>query len=218
MAAKPVRVGLEVGAHKVFAVALDWPGWARSAKDEQGAVDALLDYTPRYAEVATAAGVRFPARTLDSADVTGRVKGNATTDFGAPAMPVPSDDAPLSRAEAERLSRLVVATWEVFDRIRAVTPQSLAKGPRGGGRDRDKMADHVLGAEAAYARKIGVRHRQPRLDDTAAIAALRDEIAATLRAARSPAPDLEKGWPYRYAARRIAWHVLDHAWEMQDRS
>ena len=27
-----------------------------------------------------------------------------------------------------------------------------------------------------------------------------------------------KGWPQRYAAQRIAWHVLDHAWEMQDRS
>ncbi|MDQ1616342.1 MAG: hypothetical protein QOJ60_2281, partial [Actinomycetota bacterium] len=70
MAAKPVRVALEVGARRVFAVALDWPGWARSAKDEQGAVDALLDYTPRYAEVATAAGVRFASRTLDSAEVT----------------------------------------------------------------------------------------------------------------------------------------------------
>ncbi|MEY2437652.1 MAG: hypothetical protein QOF97_2488, partial [Acidimicrobiaceae bacterium] len=32
------------------------------------------------------------------------------------------------------------------------------------------------------------------------------------------APDLPKGWAYRYAARRIAWHALDHAWEMQDRS
>jgi hypothetical protein len=27
-----------------------------------------------------------------------------------------------------------------------------------------------------------------------------------------------KGWLPRYAARRIAWHVLDHAWEMQDRT
>ena len=27
-----------------------------------------------------------------------------------------------------------------------------------------------------------------------------------------------KGWPHRYAARRIAWHVLDHAWEMEDRA
>jgi hypothetical protein len=31
-------------------------------------------------------------------------------------------------------------------------------------------------------------------------------------------PPAEKGWPTPYAARRIAWHVLDHAWEMQDRA
>jgi hypothetical protein len=30
-------------------------------------------------------------------------------------------------------------------------------------------------------------------------------------------PLAEKGWPGAYAARRIAWHVTDHAWEMQDR-
>ena len=28
---------------------------------------------------------------------------------------------------------------------------------------------------------------------------------------------IENGWTTAYAARRIAWHVLDHAWEMQDR-
>jgi hypothetical protein len=27
-----------------------------------------------------------------------------------------------------------------------------------------------------------------------------------------------KRWPPRYAARRIAWHVLDHAWEIEDRT
>ena len=27
-----------------------------------------------------------------------------------------------------------------------------------------------------------------------------------------------KRWPPRYAARRIAWHALDHAWEIEDRS
>lgn len=32
------------------------------------------------------------------------------------------------------------------------------------------------------------------------------------------APVVEKGWPPRYAARRIAWHVLDHAWQIEDRS
>jgi len=30
------------------------------------------------------------------------------------------------------------------------------------------------------------------------------------------APD--RSWPPRYAARRIAWHALDHAWEIEDRS
>jgi hypothetical protein len=25
-------------------------------------------------------------------------------------------------------------------------------------------------------------------------------------------------WPPRYAAGRIAWHALDHAWEIEDRS
>jgi hypothetical protein len=24
-------------------------------------------------------------------------------------------------------------------------------------------------------------------------------------------------WPARYALRRIAWHVLDHAWEIEDK-
>jgi hypothetical protein len=31
-------------------------------------------------------------------------------------------------------------------------------------------------------------------------------------------PPVPKGWPPRYAARRIAWHALDHAWEIEDRS
>ena len=26
------------------------------------------------------------------------------------------------------------------------------------------------------------------------------------------------GWTTAYADRRIAWHVLEHAWEMQDRA
>jgi hypothetical protein len=58
---------------------------------------------------------------------------------------------------------------------------------------------------------------QTALGDAAAIRALRDDIVDVLRAARSGDPLRENGWPARYAARRIAWHVLDHAWEMEDR-
>ena len=90
--------------------------------------------------------------------------------------------------------------------------------PRGGGRDRDKVYAHVLAAETAYARKIGVRHKEPSLDDAGAIAALRADIGAVLTAARAAEPPTANGWLPRYAARRVAWHVLDHAWEIEDRS
>jgi len=77
----------------------------------------------------------------------------------------------------------------------------------------------VVAAEAAYARKLGVRMPSPAPGDAAAIAALRGAILAALRsAAEHAAPAMEKGWPPRYAARRIAWHVIDHAWEIEDRS
>ena len=26
------------------------------------------------------------------------------------------------------------------------------------------------------------------------------------------------GWTARYAVRRMAWHVLDHVWEIEDKS
>jgi hypothetical protein len=80
------------------------------------------------------------------------------------------------------------------------------------------MLAHVVAAEAAYARRIGVRHRPPAFDDEPAVAAMRADIVAVLGAPSDGRPVVATGWPTRYAARRIAWHVLDHAWEMQDRS
>ena len=61
----PVGTYLEVGAKRVFAGALDWPGWCRSARHEEDALEALLAYGPRYAAVLKDSGVRFtpPART-----------------------------------------------------------------------------------------------------------------------------------------------------------
>jgi hypothetical protein len=37
-----------------------------------------------------------------------------------------------------------------------------------------------------------------------------------LRAARSGEP--LPGWTARYFLRRAAWHVLDHVWEIEDKS
>lgn len=211
-------VYLEVGSKKVFACALDWPGWARAAKAEGAALDALAAYADRYRAVPAEAGVRFPKAAGDDLEVVERLPGSATTDFGAPDAKAAADAEPLTKAQADRLAALVEASWTVFDRVVAGAPAELRKGPRGGGRDRDKMVDHVLGAEVAYARTLGLKLRQPALDDAAAIAEVRATILQVLRRARRPVPELPKGWPYRYAARRMAWHVLDHAWEMEDRS
>jgi hypothetical protein len=127
---------------------------------------------------------------------------------------VPEQDAKrLSAAQAKRLASLVEAAWKVFDRVVSKVPPSLRKGPRGGGRDRDKIVEHVLGAESGYSRQIGLRLSQPDRGDRKAIAANRAEMLAALR---NGADDTK--WPTNYAARRIAWHVLDHAWEIQDRS
>ena len=76
----------------------------------------------------------------------------------------------------------------------------------------------MLAAEAAYVRKLGLRLGQPDRDDRAAVREFRKAIVDILRKPSNGGPQVEKGWPQRYAARRIAWHVLDHAWEIEDRS
>jgi hypothetical protein len=216
--AKPgTAVYLELGSKRVFACALDWPGWCRSGRDEAQALAALAGYAPRYAAVAAEAHVRFPKSITDSFEVVERIPGSATTDFGAPDKPAHADGDQLAKRDAERLARLVAASWSILDRIVAGAPASLRKGPRGGGRDRDAVFEHVVGAEVSYARQLGVRLPVPRPDDQAALSELRDAIVGALRTASGP-PLAAWRWPPRYAARRIAWHVLDHAWEIEDRS
>ena len=75
----------------------------------------------------------------------------------------------------------------------------------------------MIGADTAYARKLGVKRKQPAIGDIAGIEEPREAIAAVVGAPLDGAPVVPGGWTTRYAARRIAWHVLEHAWEMQDR-
>ena len=201
----------------MFASAVDWPGWTRSAKDEKGALERLSAYAPRYAAVPQAASIQFAAG-APTVKVVERVKGNPTTDFGAPAIPASSDSKPLGREEAERVCALLAASWKVFDTVVAKAPAELRKGPRGGGRDRDKIADHIIDAESAYAPKLGLNLKPPHRGDTPAVHAWRQAIIDTIRASAGRPQTAEKRWPPRYVARRMAWHLLDHAWEIEDRS
>lgn len=215
------RVYLETGAKRTFACSVDWPGWARSGRDEEQALEALAAYAPRFAVVAEAADLPFRADL--AVQVVERAPGSGTTDFGAPGAVPHLDHEPLDEEEAARQTALVRAAWSVFDRVVSEAPAALRKGPRGGGRDRDAVADHVMGAESSYARTLGVRHKQPTWADRPAVEALREDIAAVLAVpwsggAPAKGPRGGKGWPPRYAARRIAWHVLDHAWEIEDKA
>lgn len=208
------RIYLEFGEKKVFACALDWTGWCRSGKSEELAIEAFRQYAPRYEVIASKAGLE-----LDRGEVSvmERVPGDATTDFGAPSAVPEADRRRTTRKAAERQVALLQAAWDVFDEVAASSPAELRKGPRGGGRDRDKMIAHVVDAEHAYARKIGIKHRPFEFGDAKARDAMRAEIVAVLSAPSDGSPLTERGWPARYAVRRFAWHVIDHLWEMEDR-
>jgi hypothetical protein len=210
----PTRVYLEVGKRRVFASAADWPGWTRSGKDEQLALEELAAAATRYAAVARAARVAFSPGA--GFTVLERLAGDATTEFGAPGKIAKGELKRLTKKEAGRLSALVAASWTVLDRVVEKAPASLRKGPRGGGRDRDAIVEHVLDAETAYARKIGLRLKRPHASDAGAVREHRNAIVAGIRAVTKGVT--EGGWPARYAARRIAWHALDHAWEIEDRT
>jgi hypothetical protein len=214
-AVSSIPVFIEAGTRRVFASALDWPGWARSAKSEEQAVAALADYLPRYLPIVAMAGCPAPDGVLSIAERHEGVAKNA--DFGALGEVAPSDSKPLMPAEAARQVGLLAAAWTAFDATAAAAPAQLRKGPRGGGRDTAQIVDHVLGAEVMYARKMGLPRDQAGDYGPDASAVLRHRIVAALG---DPASLITppKGWPPRTAIRRMAWHVLDHLWEIEDKS
>ena len=215
MADGALRIYLDEGRRRTFAAALDWPGWARSGKTAEAAIENLQAYLPRFAPVVRRAGLEPPTADAD-VEIVERVPGTATTDFGALGNAPKADLAPIEPGETDRLVALLQAAWDTFDEVAATAPAELRKGPRGGGRDRDKIIAHVISAEASYIRSLGLRAStagQEVPDPT-----WRPDVLDVLRNVRDGAPRTEKGWPPRYAARRIAWHVLDHAWEIEDRS
>jgi len=76
-----IRIYPEATDKKAFACALDWPGWARAAKTEDLAIEALTSYADRYARIAAAAAARWPA--AFDLEVVERLTGTTTTEFGA---------------------------------------------------------------------------------------------------------------------------------------
>jgi hypothetical protein len=213
-------VYLEVGTKRVFATAVDWPGWSRSGRDVDSALQALVEYGPRYGRAVGGArhGFRLPSGVGDL-DVVERLKGDASTDFGVPGKPASTDDRPIDDAELRRLQSLVRAAWRAFDRsAKRYARTTLSTGPRGGGRSVAAMIEHVRDAEGGYLASLGWPTPRPK-----EAAEIRSAILRALadRAHGEPPPPSKRRsplWSPTYGARRTAWHALDHAWEIEDRA
>ena len=220
-----VKVYIETGKKRVIASAADWPGWCRIGVDEPAALQALVDYGPRYARVLRPAGIEFKAPAGRPAfDVTERLAGNTTTDFGVPGIIADAEREAVSPAEHERFRRLLLACWQAFAvAADSAAGKALRKGPRGGGRETAQIVQHVLEAERAYLGRLGWKLKSEGEPDQAD--ALREIQPEALRALEAsvkgelPWQGPRGGviWPARYYLRRSAWHILDHAWEIEDR-
>lgn len=208
---------LEVGKKRVFASALNWPGWTRTAKTEGEALEALFAYGPRYATVVTRLAFVAP-KNPGAFDVIERVKGDATTDFGAPSIQSSKDARPLKTDELNRLITILERCWTTLDDTAASHKgKTLKTGPRGGGRTLSKIVAHVNEADRAYLGRLGGSNKG---SDTGK---LREIIVDTLKArarGEEPPPNPRRTkplWVPRFAIRRSAWHALDHVWEIEDR-
>jgi hypothetical protein len=220
-----IDIYLEIGDKRTFAGAIEWPGWCRIGRDENSALQALVDSGPRYARVLHAAQIAFDAPADTSAlAVVERLEGNTTTDFGAPDIAPSSDSWPVDDAELERFQKLLKAYWKAFDTAcAAASGKQLRKGPRGGGRDLEAIVQHVLGAESGYLGALAwKRPKGEAADLSEALDHTRQAVLEGLAAAargETPkrGPRGGKIWAPRYFVRRLGWHVLDHLWEIEDR-
>jgi hypothetical protein len=221
--ANMLDIYLEIGQKRTFASAIAWPGWCRMGRDEASALQALFAAGPRYARILSAAGMDLILPDdLAAFVIVERLAGTTTTDFGAPDLATSSDTRPIDDAEVQHLQAILLACWNALDvAVAQAEGQQLRSGPRGGGRNAAGIEQHVQDAERAYLTKLGgkvpmanvspVPHsevRQAMLETM--LASAHGKIAA--QGARGG-----QRWSPRYAARRIAWHVLDHVWEIEDR-
>jgi hypothetical protein len=214
-----LRVILEMGkARRVVAGAIDWPGLDRWGTSEEDAVAKLTSYLPRYAGVPQRAGLEGAfAGTLD-VQVVERVAGSSSTDFwGVAHVPSQLEREVLAPADLDRRLELLQACWVSFDDVTRRVSRELRPGSRSGGRSHDQIARHVYATEPdQFSRKVEVRTP---IDDVLTQDGLAAHRQAYLHAIRAYNADGRpaRTWPIQFLIRRTAHHVMDHAWEMEDR-
>jgi hypothetical protein len=214
-----VRVMLEVGpkGKKVVAVAPDWPGLERGAKTGEAAIERLLSYLPRYAQVAKLAGMDAEFAGITTTDMVEHYPGTGSTDFWGISFAFSGiDTQDMSSEELTRELTLMRACWAFFDDVRSRVSAELQQGPRGGGRDRDRIVRHVVATEQEWTKKLGVLTPNRAMLTDEGLKAHRDAYCTAIREFHAQGK-MARTWPLRYLIRHTAYHTLDHAWEMEDK-
>ncbi len=218
--ANHMRVTLEIGpkGKKVVAVAPDWPGLERGAKTGEAAIERLLSYIPRYAAVTKLAGMDAAFANISSADVVEQYPGTGSTDFWGISFAFSNIDRQAMSSEAlERELTLMQACWKYFDNVRSRVSAEMQKGPRGGGRDRDRIVLHVCANEQDWAKGLGVGIKDGEwVTDAKGLKAFRRDYCKAIQTFHAEGK-MARTWPLRYLIRHTAFHTLDHAWEMEDK-
>jgi hypothetical protein len=214
-----LRVILEVGKkRRVVAGATDWPGLDRWGTSEEDAVEKLASYRPRYTGVAERARLgRDFAKEVETT-VIERVPGSSSTDFwGVAHVPSRIEAEVLSGPDLERRLRLLEACWAYFDKVAERVSGELRPGPRSAGRTHDQIVRHVLINEPEqFSRKVEVRTPPDEVMTTEGLVAHRRAYLEAIRAWNAEGKPA-RTWPIQFLIRRTAHHVMDHAWEMEDR-
>jgi len=216
-----LRVILEVGKkeRRVVAGATDWPGLDRWDKTDDGAIAKMMSYVPRYANVAERAGMAEELARQRKVEVLERVTGSGSADYwGIAHVPSDVERAVLSPDDLERRLALLQACWSYFDDTAERVSAELRPGPRGGGWTRDELFRHVHVNEAQqFTRKVEVRTPREMVLSPDGRAAHREATLDAIRAYNADGRIAGRSWPIQFLIRRIAHHVMDHAWEMEDR-
>jgi hypothetical protein len=215
-----LRVILELGKkRRVVACAMDWPGLDRWGTSEDDAVAKLSAYLPRYAGVAAHAGVGDAFERARDVEVVERVPGSSSTDFwGIAHVPSQIERDVLPRADLEQRLDLLRACWAYFDDVAARVPAELLPGPRSAGRSRDEIIRHVYVNEPGqFSRKVEVRTPPDVVMTRDGLATHRREYLDAIHAYNAEGTSA-RTWPIQFLVRRTAHHVMDHAWEMEDRT
>jgi hypothetical protein len=215
-----LRVIVEIGPkRRIVAGATDWPGLDRWGTSEDDATARLTSYLPRYAGVADRAGLARALKRAGDAEVIERVAGSSSTDWwGIAHVPSEIEAEVLSAKDLDRRLDLLHACWDYFDDVAARVPKDLEKGARGGGRERDEIIRHVYGSERhLWWRKVGLRAEDGVSLKPKELAKYRRQYVDSIRVYNAEGRKA-RTWPIQFLVRRTAHHVMDHAWEMEDRA